>query len=436
MPLLVIAIITQVIYNAMTKGVEWGSDASRRAWAASAARSAELADRIRQRLLDKLDEWESDPRTRGYVAWTAKALGKTVKGIGKGTLWGLLAGARGAGAVARVLGGGAFARTGLLGALAQAVRTGTARGARWWRRRRGDRASEKANDWADRAERWGDTIPGETADPPPAEDWGPEDPWTKDDPTPDAEQPDVEHDDEPAEEAAREPYNAGTATVGDPVGQPAPAASPIPIGDSPEPAGNGQARSPEPTPVPWGGGGALGGTTGHGELVQDTPGPGNEGSDMSSVATTTGTGLAPAGGGTIAPLSTSADCMQYEQAQNFFREQEERANTLANLAEEIHQLQVRLGHAATIMATDHVTAQDALARFRIQAPNVSGSIDLLFNVAGKAASDQQMLEVFNSLNVVSVQMAADAANLRDRFQTAYEIISAENADAQFVNQSQ
>lgn len=144
------------------------------------------------------------------------------------------------------------------------------------------------------------------------------------------------------------------------------------------------------------------------------------------------TDLAPAQGTTIAPWGGAADGMQYEQAQAFLAEQERRARELTSLAEQIHALQLRLMQAAAVMGGDHSTAEAALARFGVQAPNVADAIALLHTVASPAPAEQ-MVSTYMALDVVANGCQSDATNLQTRFGSAWETTKAEQIDGQFYN---
>lgn len=413
MPLLAIALITHVIYKAVTSGLDWGSETSRKAWRTSMEGSQRLAEQLRQRIQDRLDEWSRDSGARGYVAWTAGVLGKLAQGIGKGTLWGMLAGARGAGAVSRALGRGLFGAAGLLGAIAQGARRGASSGTDWWRshtRNPSPLAERLANWWAS----WGNTVPGGTVG-------------------------------EPAQEPAdeRAPFDAGEATIADP--------APVEIGASPDPEFTpedpfgpglpppdpgevsrpsfwaGEATTVDTTSV---GSGTTGVAVGSGTataLLDPAPTRVIEGE-------TPVTTVVPSQNSTaVAPITSAADGLMYEQAQSFLEQQALRAQQLASLAEQIHQLQLQLKAGAAVMASDHEAAQAALGRFNVTAPNVGTAIELLTSVAGDPATEAEMVNTYVALDAVTNGCRGDQADLQTRFGTAWEAMRAENADGQFLN---
>jgi hypothetical protein len=454
MPLLLIAVITHIVYRAISNGLDWTGEASRRAWGASLAHSRSLADRMRQRMTDTLDAWDQDPRGRRYAATgvrLALGTGRLLGRIGLGTLFGT---AKAIGAVSRALAGGALATGGLLGSLAGSARWGARAGAEWWRSRHGSRgwrwldwfpswAENKADDWTD----WGNVFPGETgpdpydearpAEPDPAEgpqaqptpDAGPK-PKSKPGPRPqpDPSEPfdqydnfdtsfnakdwyyDSDDDEWRRKEDSPEPDEPKVVVVG--WGDPIEETAGNPTTHDPTPVGSSTAGAPA----------ALGTAT----AVLDRPAsPVTEGDSMP-------TDLMPATGGAVAPLSSAADGMQYEQAQAFLQEQERRARELASLAEQIHTLQLQLMQAASLMGGDHAMAEAALARFGIQAPNVADAIGLLQSVASPAPAED-MVTTYMALDAVASGCNGDASNLQGRFGTAWETMQAERADGQFLN---
>lgn len=135
----------------------------------------------------------------------------------------------------------------------------------------------------------------------------------------------------------------------------------------------------------------------------------------------------------VAPLSTPADGLMYEQSLSFLAEQAARAQQLAELAQQIHDLQIQLRNAAATMLRDHEQAQAGLARFGVTAPNVAEAIGLLSTVAGDPATEAAMITTFMALDVVTNGCVADRQNLASRFGTAWEIMRAEGADGQYVN---
>lgn len=439
MPLLLIAIMTHFIYKAISNGLDWGGEASRRAWAASMAHSRSVADRLRQEMTDRLDSWDQDPRGRRYAATAVRigmGAGRLLKKVGGGSA---LMAIKGIGAVSRGLAGGAIATGGLLGALARAGRLSVRDGSEWWRRHHSETGWRWAN-WvpsltdrlANRWWQWGNTIPGE-AGPDPFDEFDHEDdrPWRWDDeaeesvPDPQSEperDPQPEPEPEPRtedrqggdddwdpwrswEREEREPSRAQPRTEKD-------------YGPTTTEWGE-EATTVDPTRV---GSQAAGTAT----AVLDPPArPAIEGAQMS-------TDLLPASGGAVAPISNAADGMQFEQAQAFLAEQERRARELASLAEQIHQLQMKLVQAAAVMGGDHSTAEAALARFGVKAPNVADAIGLLHIVASPAPAEA-MVNTYLALDVVANGCDSDAANLQTRFGAAWEATKAEGIDGTFYN---
>lgn len=144
------------------------------------------------------------------------------------------------------------------------------------------------------------------------------------------------------------------------------------------------------------------------------------------------TDLMPAQNTAVAPISNAADGMKYEQSLAFLAEQQRRALELGTMMEQLHALQVRVIEAAKVMASDHATAEAALARFRIQAPNVAEAISLL-TAAANPAPAEHMVNTYMALDVVANGCQADATDLTARFGSAWETFKREDADAQYVN---
>lgn len=484
MPLLVVALITHVLYKAMTKGWDWGTDTSSRAWQASMAGSQKAADKLRARMAAKLDEWAADPGSRGYAAFGLRAAGKVARGLGKAGVWTALKGAKATGSVVRTLGGGALATGGLLGALAQSVRDGAKSGSDWWSQK-AKKKSPRATAWADKLRNWGNTIPGQATPGPttssgPRPDAGPEEAprpgsgpgpktgttWENPQAGPGGMPPpsDNGQTDQP-----REPFIAGEATVGDPVKPPAPPleiaeelydgqgvtpigpeerdrlkkelwgiepdedlTGPGPMGTpqaGPPTSGAGQASTPDATPV--GSTTAAGSATGAATAVLDRTDPEViEGEVMS-----TGTGLVPLAAGTqdVAPISNAADGMQYEQALLFLQEQARRAQELAEMVEQVNALQRRVQSIAKVMTADNQVAEDALSRFRVSSPGLTEATGLLGEVAGDPAPQAALIAAYMALDAVTAACHSAQANLVARFGHAWEVMKSENADGQFLN---
>jgi hypothetical protein len=454
MPLLLVAVLTHIIYKAISNGLDWTGEASRKAWGASLAHSRSLADRLRQRMTDTLDSWDQDPRGRRYAATAVRLALGTGRLLGKVGLGTLLMGAKGIGAVSRGLAGGALATGGLLGTLAGSIRWGTRAGAEWWRSRHSsgrwrwlDWFSGWADEVADKWWNWGDTVPGETGpdpydentaqpnestpdpEPTPQPEPGPRpEPGPSPKPDPQPGDPYDQFEDDHPGWGTPDPRDFGFDEEPPPYTQPEAEKEPkvVVVGwGDPIDESAGDPTTEHPTPVrsiPAGTPAALGTAT----AVLDRPtSPAIEGDSMS-------TDLMPATGGAVAPISNAADGMQYEQAQAFLAEQERRARELASLAEQIHTLQLQLMNAAAVMGGDHTAAEAALARFGIQAPNVGEAIGLLHSIASPAPAEQ-MVTTFMALDAVASGCNGDASNLQGRFGTAWETMRAEQADGQFLN---
>jgi hypothetical protein len=435
MPLLLIAILTHVIYKAISNGLDWGGEASRKAWGASLDHSRSLADRTRQRMSDTLNAWDQDPRGRRYAATgvrLALGTGRLLGKIGAGTLFGTL---KAAGAVSRALAGGAIATGGLLGSLAGSARWGARAGAEWWRSRHRSRrwrwldwfpswADEKADRWWN----WGDTFPGEAGDDPYAED---EDEDYR--PRPDENDPD-DSESRPTPDAGSQPDSepgsrpdpgdrSWTASAPEPEEEQGPRVVDAEWGD-PLDERVEDPTTPGPTPVrsiPAGAPAALGTAT----AVLDRPDtPAIEGETMP-------TDLMPANNNAVAPIGSAADGMKFEASLAFLDEQARRARELSQLAEQIHVLQCKLEQAATVMGNDHQAAQDALARFGVVAPNTADAIALLLQVASPAPA-AAMVETYVALDAVSTGALADAQDLSVRFGPAWETFKKENVDPEYV----
>lgn len=434
MPLLLIAVLTHIIYKAISNGLDWGGEASRKAWGASLAHSRSLADRLRQGMVDTLDRWDQDPRGRRYAATAVRLSLGLGRGLGKLGIGTALMTAKGVGAVSRALAGGALATGGLLGALFRAGRLGVRDGSEWWRRNHG-RSAWRWADWvpswaerlADRWWRWGDTIPGEAGPDPfeEDEDWGYPDDAEPRPSTPDPEPEDPSPGDGGSEDIPWDPWEAEPTAEPRTEWQQARPKAPRDFGPTTVEWGE-EATTPGPTPVRSVSAGtpaALGTAT----AVLDSPArPAIEGADDMS------TDLMPAQNAAVAPISNAADGMKYEQSLAFLAEQQRRALELGTMMEQLHALQLKVIEAAKVMANDHATAEAALARFRIQAPNVAEAISLL-TAAANPAPAEHMVNTYMALDLVATGCQADATDLTTRFGSAWETFKREDADAQYVN---